>query len=276
VAIVGATHSGPAVAERLGLPGILGAPIVGAALFLVTYFAMGILSAVLRRRERKRLEGPRSGRDRFVGGCFGLLRGTLVVLLLSVLAIWLDALRASGRAEFLPEIGPSRAAAVTETVVEAGVEAALSDAGAGGRFAARMAARPGTSIEDLQAVLANPHIAELQDDELFWTYVESGAVETALNRLSFINVAYDEALRGQLAALGLIDEAAAGDPQVFRDTAGEVLREVSPRIRGLRNDPELKKLLEDPEVASLIQSGDTLALLGHPGFRDLVAHVASR
>jgi hypothetical protein len=51
---------------------------------------------------------------------------------------------------------------------------------------------------------------------------------------------------------------------------------VGPRIRGLRDDPELQKLIADPEVASLIQSGDTLALLGHPGFRDFVSHVASR
>jgi membrane protein required for colicin V production len=276
VAIFGATRSGPGLAEQLGLPGILGPPLVGAVLFLVTYLAMGVLSALLKRRERKRRRGPRSLRDRFLGGSFGLLRGGLVVLLLSVLAIWLDALRATGRAEFLPEIGASRAAAVTESVVEAGVGAALSDAGPSGRFAARMAARPGASIEDLQAVLDNPHITDLQDDRLFWTHVESGSVDAALNRVSFLAVTYDEELRGQLAALGLIDEAAARDPQAFRVIAGEVLHEVSPRIRGLRNDPELKKLIEDPEVTALIESGDTLALLGHPSFRDLVAHVAKR
>jgi membrane protein required for colicin V production len=276
VAILGATRAGPAVAEQLALPGILGAPLAGAVLFLVTYFAMGAVSALLKRRERERRQGPRSARDRFLGGCFGLLRGVLVVLLLSVLAIWLDALRAAGKAEFVPEIGASRAAAATESIVEAGVEAALSDAGAGGRFAARMAARPGASIEDLQAVLDNPHIGALQEDRLFWTYVENGAVEAALNQRSFLVVAHDDELRGQLAALGLIDEESRRDPQAFRATAGAVLREVGPRIRGLRNDPELQKLIEDPEVASLIRSGDTLALLGHPGFRTLVAYVADR
>jgi uncharacterized membrane protein required for colicin V production len=276
VAILGATRSGPGVAEQLGLHGILGVPLVGAALFLVTYFAMGVLSTLLKRWERGRREGPRTRRDRLLGGCFGFLRGSLVVLLLSVLAIWLDALRATGTAEFLPEIGSSRAAAVTESVVEAGVEAALSDAGAGGRFAARMAARPGASIADLQKVLENPHIAALQEDRLFWTYVETGAVDAALNRLSFLVITHDEALRAQLASLGLVDEASARDPEAFRATAEEVLREVGPRIRGLRNDPELKKLIEDPEIASLIQSGDTLALLGHPGFRDFVTYVASR
>jgi membrane protein required for colicin V production len=276
VAILGATWSGPGVAEQLGLPGVLGVPLVGAVLFLAAYFVMGVVSALLKRWERKRRQGPRSARDRFLGGCFGLVRGGLVVLLLSVLAIWLDALRATGRAEFLPEIGASRATAATESVVEAGVGAALSDAGASGRFVARMAARPGASIADLQAVLDNPHIAALQEDRLFWTYVESGAVDAALNQRSFLAITHDEVLRGQFAALGLVDEASGLDPQAFRATAAEVLREVGPRIRGLRNDPELQKLIKDPEVTSLIESGDTLALLGHPRFRDLVAHVASR
>jgi hypothetical protein len=139
-----------------------------------------------------------------------------------------------------------------------------------------MAARPGTSIAGLQAALDNPHIAALQQDRLFWTYVESGAVDAALNRRSFLEVTYDDALREQLAAMGLVDEAASGDPQVFRSTAEAVLREVGPRIRGLRDDPELKKLIADPEVAALLESGNTLALLGHAGFRDFVARVASR
>jgi membrane protein required for colicin V production len=276
VAILGAAHSGPAMAERLGLPEILGVPVAGAVLFLVAYFAMGVVSSKLTRWERRRRIGPRSLRDRFLGGCFGLLRGGLIALLLSMLAIWLDALRATGTADFLPELGASRAAAVTESVVETGVEAALSDARAGGRFVARMAARPGASIADLQAVLDNPHIGALQDDRLFWTQVEDGAVDSALNQKSFLAVTHDEELRAQLAALGLVDEEAGRDPQAFRATAEEVLREVGPRIRGLRSDPELKKLIEDPEVASLIESGDTLALLGHRGFRDFVAHVARR
>jgi uncharacterized membrane protein required for colicin V production len=276
VAILGATRSGPGVAEQLGLPGILGAPIVGAVLFLVAYFVMSAVSAKLKRWERKRRLGSRSVRDRFLGGCFGLLRGGLIVLLLSVLAIWLDALRETGTADFLPELGSSRAAAVTESIVETGVESALSDAGVGGRFVARMAARPGASSADLQAVLDNPHIGALQEDRLFWTYVENGAVSDALNQQSFLVVTHDEELRTQLAAIGLVDEEAGRDPRAFRATAEEVLREVGPRIRGLRNDPELQKLIEDPEVASLIESGDTLALLGHRGFRDLVAHVASR
>jgi len=276
VAIVGATRHGPAAAELLGLPGMLGAPVLGAALFLGSYFAMGIMTTLLKRRERKRRAGPRSLRDRFLGSCFGCLRGGLVVVLVSLLAIWFDALRATGTATFLPEIGVSRAAAVTESVVEAGVETAFVESGAGGRFVARMVARPGTSIAGLQAALDNPHIVALQEDRLFWTYVESGAVDAALNRKSFIDVIYDDALREQLAAMGLVDEAASGDPQAFRTTAEGVLREVGPRIRGLRDDPALKQLIADPEVAAILESGNTLALLGHAGFRDFVAQVASR
>jgi uncharacterized membrane protein required for colicin V production len=275
-AIVGATRYGPAAAGRFALPGILGPPLVGLALFLAAYFTMGVASSLLKGRERRRRRGPRSVRDRFLGACFGGLRGAFVALLLATLAIWLDALRATGTAEFLPPVGASRAAVVTESLVEAGVEAALGDAGPGARFAARMAARPGASIAELEAVLDNPRIGSLQDDRLFWTYVESGAVDAALNRGSFIDVSRDAELRGQLATLGLVDVDAGRDPLAFRATVDAVLRELGPRIRDLRNDPELQRLIADPEVARLLQSGDTAALLGHPGFRDLVVHVASR
>jgi hypothetical protein len=54
-----------------------------------------------------------------------------------------------------------------------------------------------------------------------------------------------------------------------------MLRAVGPRIRGLRNDPELRELMEDPEVLAMVESGNTWALMGHSGFQQLVARVAS-
>jgi len=271
-----AVYAGPALALRLGWPEFLGAAAVGAIAFLTSYFAMGLLAHFLTQRERRRRRVPRSFGDRFAGACFGCLRGALLVLLLSFGAIWLDALRSTGKAEFLPALGPSRAAAVTETLVEHGVAAALSDSGSSGRFAARLAAHPADSLAALEDLLEDPRIRALEEDSLFWTYVESGAVDAAMNRASFYAIARDDTLRGSFASLGLVDEAAGADPAAFRQAVGEVLREVGPRLRGLREDPEMQRLLEDPEVAQLLQSGDTLGLLRHPGFRGLVARVASR
>ena len=74
---------------------------------------------------------------------------------------------------------------------------------------------------------------------------------------------------------GLVPQAAADDVRQFRDEMANVLREVGPRIRHLKNDPELQALAEDPEVIGILQSGDTLALLQHPGFRKLVDRVTS-
>ena len=73
----------------------------------------------------------------------------------------------------------------------------------------------------------------------------------------------------------MIDEAAAEDASVFRSQAAEVLDEVGPRIRGLKNDPEVQRLAQDPEVVAMLESGDTMALLTHPGIQQLVARVAS-
>ena len=117
VAVLAAVYAGPGLALRLGWPEFLGAPVVGAAAFLLSYFVLGRVAHFLKLREQRRRRGPRSFGDRFAGACFGCLRGALVVLLISFGAIWLDALRATGRAEFLPALGASRAALVTESLV---------------------------------------------------------------------------------------------------------------------------------------------------------------
>lgn len=274
-ALVAAPRLGPGVARQLDVPELLGLPIAGTLAFFGVYAAAGLVSAVARRREERRLEGPRSARDRFLGATFGAVRGGLVVLLLAWLALWVDALRATGTLASLPELGASRAASVAGSVVEAGVSAALSGAGAAGPVMARVAARPNRSLVGLQSLVESPPVQAVRDDAAFWTYVESGSIEAALNRGSFWKLSHDAALRGQLAELGLIETAAAADPEAFRDASREMLSELGPRLRRLRRDPELARLMEDPEVVAMVQSNDTLGLMTHPGFRRLVASVAT-
>ncbi|MDH3521765.1 MAG: hypothetical protein OEM49_15050, partial [Myxococcales bacterium] len=144
------------------------------------------------------------------------------------------------------------------------------------RVVARMAARPGVTLNEFQSVLEDESIEGLRADPMFWTYVEHGNVDAALNRMSFRRVAQNDALRRQLADLGLVEEEAALDSRVFGDAMGEVFREVGPRIRGLKNDPEVQELIQDPEIFAMIQSGDTLGLLRNPRFRGLVERVSSR
>ena len=272
-AIWAAPRFGPALASWLEMPEWVGIPLAGTAGFAAAFLAVGVVSSLVRRRDRRR-KLPRSARDRFLGGVLGGVRGSLVVLLLSWLALWADALRATGTVDAIPEIDGSAAAAVTESVVEAGVEAVMGDS-ASARVVARMAARPGAALVDVQQLVENPNIAGLQQDPLFWTYVENGSVDAALNRSSFLRITHDEALRAQLAELGVIEASAASEPAAFRDAAGEMLRQLGPRLRALRDDPALQELVADPEVQSALQSGNTLALLTHPGFRQLVASVAT-
>jgi uncharacterized membrane protein required for colicin V production len=275
-AVASASRLGPVLAAEIGIPELLGLPIAGMLAFIAAYLLMGVLTAILRRIERRRRRGVlRSMRDRFLGGVFGAARGALIVLLLSWLAIWVDALRETGTVEGLPALGDSAAAAVTESVVEAGVEAAMSESGAAAPFVARVAARPGAAIGELQGLLESPRIEALREDRLFWSYVEHESVDAALNQRSFLGIAHDEELRHQLAALGLVDEEAAADAGAFRAAAADVMRKVGPRIRDLREDPELQELMQDPEVVAMAQSGDTLALMSHPGFRRLITRVAS-
>ena len=107
VAIIAAPGLGGALAERMDTSEFITIPLVGTAAFLVAYVAMGFVSRSLRRRDLRRTRGHRSPRDRFMGGVFGLVRGGFLILLLSWLALWVDALRATGVAPGLPAIGSS-------------------------------------------------------------------------------------------------------------------------------------------------------------------------
>lgn len=265
-----APRYGEAAAGLFGVMPLLGMPIAGTLGFLAAFLAMTLFSKVLRMLEAD--HPGRSPRDRFFGALFGVVRGGLVVLLLSYLALWVDALRTTGTVEDLPELGSSAAAAVTGNVVEAGMAAAMGDTSSG-RVAARIAARPGRSLAELQALLEHPAIGELQQDELFWTYVEHGSLDAALNRRGFLAITHDAELRRKLGDLGMIDDAAVEDPAAFREAAREMLAELGPRIRGLREDPKLQELMQDPEVVAAVQSGDHLALMTNPGFREVVARV---
>jgi uncharacterized membrane protein required for colicin V production len=266
----------PALGPKLGIePAILGVGLAGCGLFLAAYLAVAIAGFFARRAQQERSGGELGPRDRFLGGVFGALRGAFIVLLLSWLALWLDALRETGGTAVVPPVGDSAAARATSATVEATVGAALGGSGPGGQFVARLAARPALAVNDLQNVLANPHFEALREDELFWTYIEAGQVDTAMGRPSFLALARDEALRGELAALGLVGPEAAADEAAFSAAAGEVLAQVGPRLRGLRDDPAFQELVNDPEVVAMLSQGDHLALLGHPGFRQLVARVTA-
>lgn len=276
VAALGASRDAAGFARAAGLPDALGGPLLGAALFVATFVLSRLLSTLIVRRAARRRRQPRTALDRLLGAGFGALRGGVFVLLLCVLALWVDALRQSGRAEFVPALTDSRAAAVSGAVVEAGVLAATDGDGPGSRFLARVASRPAASLGDIEVLLADPHVLALRADALFWTYVEHGAVDAALNQGSFLAVQEDGDLRQRFAELGLVDGAAAEQPAAFRDAVRAVLDEVGPRLRGLRNDPRVRELVDDPDVVARLRAGETVSLLSDERFRDLVADVATR
>lgn len=273
-AVILAPPLAPFVAETADVSEVLALPFAGTLGFLAGYLGVSLLAAIVRRVADLDTDDP-SPRDRFLGASFGLVRGGLIVLLVSILANWVDALRLTGQEAPIPPIHDSRVAAASSAVVEAGLGAALADEGPAGRVVARIAARPALAIGEVESVLASPGFLAVRDDTMFWTYIEHGNVDNALNRLSFREITYDAPLRQRLADVGLVSQGAADDPGIFRDAMADVLVEVGPHIQRLKNDPELQALAQDPEVMGLVQSGDTLALLRHPGIRRLVDRVTS-
>ncbi len=271
-------------AAELGISQIYAAAIAGSVGFFAAYVIAGLLGSLLRGWDRERLAGAsRSVMDRAAGGFFGGIRGGLVVLLLSWLMVWLDAARDLGAIEGvgqLPQTEDSRVAGVTRAVVAEAVDRVLVENGeapeAGARLMAKLASNPGPALKGLQDLLADEKIAALQQDKLFWTLIENGASERALNRLSFYQISHDDDMRSRLTDLGIVSPQAATDVEAFRAEARAVFEQVGPKLKGLREDPELHRLAENPEIVSLLENGSTLALLSRPEIQSLIDRIAKR
>jgi uncharacterized membrane protein required for colicin V production len=278
LAYTAAVVLGPAFAPQLGawfgLGGLLGTVVAGSAMFVVAYLVLGIAARFARRLGPRENTG-RSPRDRFLGATFGAVRGALLALMVVYLAMWFDALRATGTAAVLPEIGDSIAADVTSGVVQSAIESAVDTNEPAARFTARFAAHPAASATELQSIFDDPAFARLRSDARFWNEVEDGNLDAALQRNSFFNIAGDAQLRRKAANLGLVSEEAALDADSFRQSVAQVLEQIGPRLRGLHRDPAVQELLADPAVVAMLESGDTLGLLAHPKFRELVSRVSA-
>jgi membrane protein required for colicin V production len=277
-ALFAATHFSGWAAAALVLPSMLAPVVAGTLGFAVAFLLAGALGDVAIAWDRERIEGTARGiGDRVVGGAVGLVRGGLVVVLLAVLSSWLDAARDLGAVEGLaamPDAGTSSAVAASEDLVEGVVARALADAGPAGQMAARIAARPGLALENVQDLLEDERLTQLFEDRLFWTLITNGSVDHAMNRAAMRSIVEDPGMRRQFAELGLVGEPAAEDPQVFRVAMAAVLAEVAPRVHRLQHDPELNELARDPEIIALVEAGDMMSLVGHPSVRKLVERVS--
>jgi hypothetical protein len=274
--LVVATKFAALVALFTGLSRITAGALAGSAAFLVVYAIGSISSAILIRHERnQRGDFPRGGFDRLGGAFFGAGQAVLALLLLGVLGSFLDAANAAGVAPAGTAAGAGASASDSylvgsaRRVVAAGVSAAVGKRPGGG-LAVKLASNPGQAVAQTQALLQHPRVLSLQQDALFWQYVSTGEVGLALERSTFGMIRYDAELRGQLADLGVVSEAARGDVDAFRAEIEATLFEVAPRIQAIRNDPALAELAAKPGVQAAVRDGNTLALIADPDFRKLV------
>ncbi len=276
LSLVLAPSLGAPLAESLSLPSLLGTALAGLLVFIAAFSILGAGAWALQIVERRhRGDHPRTPIDRLGGGALGVVRGGLIVVMVGWLALWVDGLRAAGATQALPSTGNSAVAKLTSGLVESGGRLLLGTDSAEGRVATAMLARPGATITRLRGLLDNPRMLELQRDEFFWTLVANRSVASALNRASFLSIAYDDTLRHEFADIGMISASAATDPRLFRNAIEEVLEEIAPRVEGLMNDPDVHALLEDPEVRRALEEGDTLTLLQNEGFQRLVSRVTA-
>lgn len=277
-ALAGALALGPSAAAAFGIPALLAGAAAGTGAFLVAALAVGLAGRTLRRAaDRRRGEAARSPLDRGLGALFGAARGAVPVLLLGIAAIWLDAARELAEPVPVAKVTPDTPLrALTRSALEQVAGAVAGDeTSPGGALASRVLSHPAESLSALRRVAEHPVLAALADDREFWSEIEAGRPDFALARPSFQALAWDAALRQDLAAAGAIDPAAAGDAARFRAAVRPILMELAPRLAALRRDPELLALSGDPTLADALARRDVLALLAHPAFQRVVSRALS-
>ena len=267
-----ATRLGKVAAVLSGSSRLVSSMLLGAGVFAFVYLAGTVVSALLIRWERDRRDDrPRGGFDRFGGACFGALQAGLALLLLVVLGSVLDAAYHAGLPQGI-DASHSLLVGSTRVVVANGLGRVLGD-GPGSQLAVKLVANPGDALGSLRQLLASPPFARLQQDSEFWEMLGSGDVDLALGRTSFFQLMHDDATRARLADLGLVPEAARSDPNAFRTALRTTLEAAAPRIRAIRSDPAITQLASDPEVQHALDGGNGMALLAHPGFRELLDRI---
>jgi uncharacterized membrane protein required for colicin V production len=277
--ILAASRGGPWVADSLVVSSLAAPAIAGTIGFVVAWLVVSSIGDVAVAWDRGRTElGGRGPFDRGLGGFFGLARGGWIVVLLAVLASWLDVARDIGGLSGLaamPDAENSRIADAAGGLVESAVSSALAGAGPAGEVAARLTARPGQALGSVQAILEDERLTGLFEDRLFWTLISNNSVDYAMNRTSIRSIVNDPEMRGRFADLGLVEDAAREDVDLFRGRMAGLLEEVGPKIQRLQNAAELKNLANDPEIVALVQNGNTFALMNHPRIRGIVDRIAA-
>jgi hypothetical protein len=130
-------------------------------------------------------------------------------------------------------------------------------------------------MDALRGVMEHPRVAELQDDAAFWSRIDRGDLDGALEEPSARALIEDPALRGQLADLGLVTADEAASAAAFEDALRTALGGAMERLARLRDDPEMRALLSDPEVLGLVERRDALGLLSHPRFRSVLRRAST-
>lgn len=271
-----APRFGAELGQRLSLPGPIGMSLMGTLAFVGAYVACSGATFFIRNWERRRLEGEgRSPLDHIGGAVFGAVQGGIIVILLGWLGLWVEAGQATGSLGGLPSTENSALTKISQKVVETGAETLIDESEPAGRFTINMVSRPKQTVEGVQEVMSNDRMQDLQNDQLFWSYVETGAVEAALNQGSFLGLIHDESLRRDLAGLGVIPGDAAEDPGKFKTEARKALSQIGPRINELKTSQTMQSLENDPAIIAMVEAGDYAGLLADPRVRKLLSQVTA-
>jgi uncharacterized membrane protein required for colicin V production len=261
------------LSESYEIPNFISYSISGIAVFITIYLLFSVLSMILSRTRKKRInEGSLiSAVDQWLGGFLGATVGVVIVCVF----IWMYNLsQLSPAGDVVPDVSGSIAGKVSKAAIEYGTYAmasALIEDEQTAKMVARTISDPASTADDIKKIMDNPKIDELKKDTDFLEAVKNGDTKRLVSNKKLTALINDPETLATAKDLGIIPRNA--DSAFLQQEASEKLAKIGHGINEIQNDPQLLKILEDPEIQQKLQNMDIQGLMMDPEFNEIVQKI---
>jgi len=261
--------SGP-LGSAFGLSPLLAPLAAGLAVFWGVTLVAGVAAWLVGRHRRRRVEAgeiPDRLAGKIGGAALGLVRGTILAMLVA----WI-AHAVSGLSPEPPEpatsskIATAAVRGLTRTALGAGDETAPL---AG--IAADTVADPAGVARAVREITARPAARRLMRSREFARAVSAGDGKTAAFHPLLDEFLYDPEVQGIARERGWITDDF--DTEDLKRALALRLMTLAPKLKAMREDPEVQQAMQDPEVRRMVESRNVPGLMNHPKVAPIIEKV---
>ncbi|MGH1370777.1 MAG: CvpA family protein [Cellvibrionaceae bacterium] len=269
-----ATTLSPWLQQQFDLSELVAKLVAGVGLFVVVSAGISALVRVLYRFSPKKLQD--SMLMRWSGAGLGAASGYLI----AVLTLWFYSLMLGAISVAAPEMGErmQNAAGVntpndsvgqllvekTSTAIAQTFITPSEQNDPLSQATALLLTQPQSTLQTLQRLSKDRNLRALLQAPANQQVLQSGDVSQVVQLANFQQLRKNPDMQSLFGQDKLKDEELA-----------QVLVTFSQRAENLKNDEELQSLLQDPELQQQLAQGNTLAVLTHPGGRQLMSALLS-